>query len=229
MRPLPHFGYNGLSAILPFISLFMLIFSDYYSFYNTTLMKHYLTLLLLTILLCPALQAQDFHGLDKSPMDMVYFPDDFAHDRRFAPEELEFDRPIMRVIYSRPAKNGREVFGELVPYGKVWRNGANEAPEIKFYENVTLAGKKVKAGSYALLSIPDEDNWTIILSSDVDQWGTYSYDESKDVLRLTAPVSDLDSTVENFTIQFEGAGKGEEEGKMIIAWDQTKVEVPFTF
>ncbi|MEK6481330.1 DUF2911 domain-containing protein [Catalinimonas sp. 4WD22] len=193
------------------------------------MMKNYLLLSLFCFALCSSLHAQELRGTDKSPMDMAYFPDDFAHDIRFAPEELEFDYPVIRVTYSRPAKNGREVMGELVPYGKVWRNGANEAPEIKFYEDVKLNGKQVKAGSYALLSVPGEKEWTIILSSDVDQWGAYSYDEAKDVLRVSAPVSELSNPVENFTIQFEGKGKGVKEGVMKLAWDQTMVEVPFTF
>ncbi len=174
------------------------------------------------------LSAQDLRRTDKSPMDMAYFPDDFAHDRKFAPEKLAFDRPIIRVIYSRPAKNDREIAGKLVPYGKVWRNGANEAPEIKFYEDVNLQGKKVKAGTYALLSIPGEKEWTIILSSDTDQWGAYSYDEAKDVLRVQAPVSQLDNPAENFTIQFKDQGKGKKEGVMQIAWDTMLVELPFS-
>lgn len=192
-------------------------------------MKRSLFSLVFLLTLACLVQAQDLRGTDKSSMDIAYFPDDFAHDRRFAPEKLEFDRAIVRVMYSRPAKNGREVFGELVPYGKVWRNGANEAPEIKFYEDVKLNGKSVKAGSYALLSIPGEKEWTFILSSDVDQWGAYSYDEAKDVLRVNAPASQLSKPVEHFTIQFEGKGKGQKEGVMKVAWDQTLVELPFAF
>lgn len=187
-----------------------------------------LPFVLLLIVACLA-QAQDLRGTDKSPMDMAYFPDDFAHDRHFAPEKLEFDEAVIRVIYSRPAKNGRKVFGNLVPYGEVWRTGANEAPEIKFYEDVTLSGKKVEAGTYALFSIPGKEEWAIILSSDVDQWGTYSYKEADDVLRVSAPVSQLSDPIENFTIQFEGKGKGKKEGVMKLAWDQTLVELPFTF
>src|SRR5690349_20449916 len=86
--------------------------------------------------------AQQFAALDKSPMDKAYFPNNFAHDRKAG------DKAIIRVTYSRPQKNGREVMGKLVPYGKVWRAGANEATEIKFYQDVELAGKNVKAATY---------------------------------------------------------------------------------
>lgn len=190
--------------------------------------KIFMPLLLLMILACAG-RAQKLQGVDKSPMDMAYFPHDFAHDRRFAPEKLPFDRAIIRVVYSRPAKNGRKVFGNLVPYGEVWRNGANETPEIKFYEDVVLGGQKIKAGTYALLSIPGEQRWTLILSSDLDQWGAYSYDPAQDVVRVTAPVRSLSDPVEHFTIQFEGKGQGKQEGVMQLAWDQTLVALPFSF
>ncbi len=192
-------------------------------------MKKCLTPFIFVLVIAGTLSAQNLRGLDKSPMDMAYFPDDFAHDRRFAPENLTFGQAYIRVIYSRPAKNGRNVFGELIPFGKVWRTGANEAPEIKFYKDIFLNGKKVKAGTYALLSIPDKESWTIILSSDVDQWGAYSYNEAKDVLRVNAPVSELTNPVEHFTIQFEGKGKGKKGGVLKFAWDNTLVTLPFSF
>lgn len=192
-------------------------------------MKNYLLTLSALLLSAITLHAQQMRGPDASPMDMAYFPDDYAHDIRFAPDALEFNRPIIRVIYSRPAMKGRELFGELVPYGKVWRVGANEAPEIRFYEDVMLDGKRVEAGDYALLAIPGEDSWTIILSEDVDKWGAYSYDESKDVLRVQAETSELEESVENFAIQFEGKGKGVQEGTMHMAWGETLVSLPFSF
>lgn len=165
--------------------------------------------------------AQSFRGTDKSSMDMAYFPDNFAHDRK------EGEKAMIRVTYSRPMKNGRTVFGELEPYGKVWRTGANEATEIKLYEPITFNGKKIKAGSYSLFTIPGEKEWTIILNNDLDYWGAYKYNEKSDVIRFTVPVTDLNSTVEAFTIQFED--KGDNKGSMWLAWDQTAVEVPFQY
>ncbi|MVM37103.1 DUF2911 domain-containing protein [Spirosoma sp. HMF3257] len=173
-------------------------------------------------------QAQKLRGLDKSPMDMAYYPDDFAHDRKFAPAKVG-DKGFARVTYSRPAKNGREIFGKLIPYGKVWRVGANEATEVKFFTDATIQGKKIKAGVYSFYAIPNETEWTLIFNSDLDQWGAYSYKEGLDVLRLTAPVKKTEEPVENLTIQFKKAGDKVNESIMMIAWDNTLVEVPVSF
>ncbi|GAB3755535.1 DUF2911 domain-containing protein [Spirosoma pomorum] len=175
-----------------------------------------------------AAEAQKMRGLDKSPMDMAYYPDDFAHDRKFAPAKVG-DTGYARVIYSRPAKNSREVFGKLVPYGKVWRVGANEATEIKLLKDATIQGKPIKAGVYALYAIPTETAWTVILNNDLDQWGAYSYKQDMDVLRVTAPVKKTEEPIENLTIQFRKAGDNAKESVMMIAWDTTLVEVPISF
>ncbi len=181
----------------------------------------------LCVLISAASQAQTFRGLDKSPMDMAYYPDDYAHDRKFAPDKIKGETAKVRVIYSRPALNGREIVGKLIPIGKVWRVGANEAPEIKFYEDATIMGKKVKAGTYALLAQANEKDMTIILSSDVDQWGAYSYDQKNDVLRVNVAPKELSENVENFAIQFaKGNGK---EVLMRMAWGKGMVEVPMEF
>lgn len=182
------------------------------------IMKKLSLLALTLILFCSASFAQDFAPLDKSSMDVAYYPNNFPHDRKPG------DNALIRVTYSRPLKNDREIFGKLVPFDKVWRTGANEATEIKFYKDVEVAGKKVKAGSYSLFTIPGEKEWTIILNSDLDYWGAYTYNEKHDVLRVTAPVSQLDSAVEAFTIQFEN--KGAKQGVMKLAWDKSVVNVP---
>lgn len=168
-----------------------------------------------------SLQAQNFRKPDKSPMDMAYFPDHFAHDRK--PGE----NAVIRVAYSRPAKNDRDVFGKLVPYGSVWRTGANESPEIKFYQDVTLGGKPVKAGTYSLFTIPNEKEWTIILNSDLDYWGAYKYNPEHDVLRVPAKVGTLNEALEYFSIQFEATG--DKSGVMRLGWDKTYGEVPFNY
>jgi len=163
--------------------------------------------------------AQKFRGTDKSPMDMAYYPDNFAHDRK--PGESA----SIKVIYSRPQKKEREIFGKLIPYDKVWRTGANEATEIKFYQDAEFGGKKVKAGSYSLFTIPGAKEWTIILNTDLDYWGAYRYNAKNDIVRVVAPVTELTEAVENFTIQFEN--KRDKLGVMKLAWDKTVVEVSF--
>ena len=178
------------------------------------------TLLIIYPLFAQA-QSGGWRGLDRSPLDIAYFPDNFAHDRQGN------QKAIVRVIYSRPQKKGREVFGGMVAFDKVWRTGANESPEIKFYQDVTIGGKKVKAGSYSLFAIPGKKEWTIIINSDLDYWGAYRYKEKNDVLRTTAASKKVEDNVEDFTIQF--VSDGANKAVMKLAWDQTLVEVPISF
>lgn len=174
-------------------------------------------------------KAQKLRGIDKSPMDMAYYPDNFAHDRKFAPKLIGDMPAIVRVTYSRPAKKEREVFGtKMVPYGEVWRVGANESAEIKFYQDVTIQGKKVKAGTYSLFAIPTATEWTIILNKDLDFWGAYSYNKDNDVLRVSVPTKKTDEVIENFSIQCV-KGNNDKETTMKMAWDTTLVEVPISF
>lgn len=184
-------------------------------------MKNILFIFSILVLATVTLHAQSFSDADKSPMDRAYFPDNFAHDRK------DGDKAIMKVTYSRPAKNSREVFGKLVPYDKVWRTGANEATEIKLYQDVMFGDKKLSAGTYTVFTIPTANEWTIIFSSDLDYWGAYSYKESNDVLRVKAKTTDNKKEVENFSIQFESTAKT--SGVMRFGWDKVVAELPFTF
>lgn len=156
-------------------------------------------------------QAQKFADLQKSPTDISYA----KSDRRAQPD--------IKVVYSRPLKKGRDIFGNLVPYDKVWRTGADEATEIKLFKDYKLGDTTVKAGTYSLFTIPGEKEWTVILSSDLDVWGAYSYDKSKDVASIKVPVSSGDE-VEAFSIAFKKLDKGYH---MLLGWDKTIVEVPF--
>jgi len=164
---------------------------------------------------------QHFSGLDRSPLDIAYYPDNFAHDRK--PGE----KAIIRVIYSRPQKKGRDLFGGLVPYAEVWRTGANEATEIKVYQDLKISGQSLKAGTYSLFSIPEENEWTIILNTDLDYWGAYSYQQEHDVVRIQVKSNKIDQNVEAFTIQFEQTGTN--QGTMQMAWGDTLVEIPFEY
>jgi len=172
-------------------------------------------------------QSQDFRGLDASPLDRSYLPDHFAHDRKFAPERNLGEMAIIKVDYSRPQKKGRKVFGNLVKYNEVWRLGANEATEIKIYKDISIGGKSLKSGTYAMFAIPTESSWTVIFNTDLDEWGHYSYDQAQDVLRIETPVLKSNELIEAFSIQFEDL----EEGKAImhIAWDMTRVELPVSY
>ena len=159
----------------------------------------------LIMLMTLQVNAQKFPGLDKSPMDLASFPNKGAK--------------VVKVYYSRPQLKGRSL-SELTPNGKVWRTGANEATELTFFKDVTVGGKAVKAGTYVLATIPGEKEWTIIINSNTDTWGAYSYDESKDVARITVPVSSDKEPLEAFSIAFD------DDGTMYLGWDTLRVAVP---
>lgn len=129
----------------------------------------------------------------------------------------------IQVDYCRPSKKGRVIFGQLEPYGKVWRTGANEATEITINKPVVFGGKPLEAGTYTLFTIPEKEMWTVILNSELDQWGAFNYNETKDVMRVQVPVTNTNEVVEMFTIDFKESGNTVD---MILMWDQTKVAVP---
>lgn len=161
----------------------------------------------------------DLPGLDKSPLDMCYFPAEFP----MLKSQRRATSPVARVLYSRPSKGDRVIFGELVEYNKVWRLGANEATEIEFYKDVTIAGKKVPKGRYTLYAIPTETKWTIIINRDTDTWGAFVYDSKKDVARAEVPVKKLDAPVDLFSIAFDKTSKG---CNLLIAWESASVSLP---
>ncbi len=189
-------------------------------------MKKYFASLALLLFVYQMGYTQKMRGLDKSPMDMAYYPDDFSHDRKFAPEKVG-NEAFVRVTYSRPAKNGRKIFGERVPFDKVWRVGANEATEIKFYKNVKIGGKKIKKGVYSLYVIPTANEWTFILNTDLDVWGAYSYNDTKDVFRTTVKTQKTDAVIENLSIQFSKIN--ENATNMKVAWDDTMTDLEISY
>ena len=129
----------------------------------------------------------------------------------------------VKCTYGQPLKKGREIFGNLVTYGKLWRTGANEATEITFTSNIQIGETQLQAGTYTLFSIPNKDRWTIILNSELGQWGDFAYDASKNVLSYEAEVSSNSDIYEGFTIQFEDVSNG---FNMLLLWDNVKVTVP---
>lgn len=155
--------------------------------------------------------AQEFPRLDSSPLDIsIYRNEDLT--------------PVIRVIYSRPQKKNREIFGKLVPYGKVWRTGANEATEIDIYEPLLLDQTVIQPGTYTLYSIPHEKEWVIIFNQDTNVWGAYNYDESKDVLRVSVSPKKAAAPIESLSMAFMPTSDGV---SLMIGWDDRYVEVPF--
>ena len=133
-----------------------------------------------------------------------------------------------KIVYSQPVKHGREIFGKLVPFGEVWRTGANEATEITTTQDVTFNGTLVKAGTYALFTIPQQEKWTIILNKDLGQWGAYNYTQKKDVLRFDVPVKSIPNNVvfEPFTIRID---QKTDTAEIFLLWDKTQVSFNVQF
>lgn len=124
---------------------------------------------------------------------------------------------LISIDYSAPAIKGRELWGVLVPYNKVWRTGANEATTLSVDKDVLIEGKLLKAGKYALFTIPGEHEWDVIINSVWDQWGAYNYDESADVLRFSTKALESDAFYETLTFSID------EGGRIVMNWGNLKV------
>jgi len=161
-------------------------------------------------------------GLRAAEEKKIEFPSASQHSavkQRVGLTDVEID-------YSRPNKNDREIFGGLVPYGKLWRTGANAVTKIKFSKPVTLGGKEIPAGEYALFTIPTADEWTIIISKDAKVQSAADYKQENDAARITAKPQSIASPIETFTV-----GLGDVKGAsatLYFLWDKTRVPVKLT-
>lgn len=135
----------------------------------------------------------------------------------------DFGISSVELIYSRPGMKGRKIFGDLVPWGKVWRTGANSATRIKFSDDVTIGGQALKAGEYAIYTVPNEKEWEIIINKGSANWGT-DYKQQDDILRVKATPVKLNQPVETFTMQFGNIKSNSAE--LQLMWETTMVSVP---
>ncbi|MGB1168576.1 MAG: DUF2911 domain-containing protein [Flavobacteriaceae bacterium] len=133
-------------------------------------------------------KAQDFKGLDKSPMDLASYPDNYRISDK-----------VIKIVYSRPQLKGRSL-ENLAKFGKKWRTGANEATEITFFKDVNFGGTPVKSGTYTMYTIPGETNWTVVLSSQLNVWGVYFHKDENDVAKVTIPVKKSEEIIDVFSI-----------------------------
>ena len=156
--------------------------------------------------------AQKFPKLDVSPMDAAAYPSDYKNSLK-----------EIKIVYSRPQLKGRTI-ESLAPNGKVWRTGANEACEITLYKDMMMGNTNVNAGTYTFYTIPGEKEWTAIISSDLNVWGAYFYNEENDVARVYVPVKKAEESLEAFSITFEGTDQGVD---MHLGWGTVRVAVPF--
>lgn len=179
-------------------------------------------LLFITTLSASAQDSLKLPALDKSPMDMSYWPDQYPI--------LKFQgkaaaQPYARVIYGRPQRDGRIIFGELIRYNELWRLGANEATEIEFFQNVKIGGKALVKGKYTIYCIPAENEWTFILNKDTDTWGAFKYDAKKDIVRVKVKVKKNTIPTETFSIYFDKTATG---ANMVVSWDIVTAALPIS-
>lgn len=163
--------------------------------------------------------ANPYVSVDVSPMDIAWLPVDYP--------KLSVKRkvPVARVIYSRPHKQGRKIFGNLVKYGERWRLGANEATEIEFFIPVKIQDKTVPKGRYILYCIPETDRWTIVFNSNLNSWGL-NLEPEKDLYRFTIPAQAKNQMVEYFSMIFQPTSTGAD---LIMAWDNVEARLPLQY
>lgn len=168
-------------------------------------------------------------SIDKSPMDMIYFPEDYPKQKMMTPN---LDNPVARVIYGRPQKNGRIIFGDssvsqnvIQQYGQEWRLGANEATEIEFFKPVSINGKTLAPGRYIMYCIPYPDKWKIIFNENLYSWGLH-IDKTKDIAEIELTVFKNNIVIEYFTMVFQKSPTGCE---LVMLWGDMKVVLPVNF
>lgn len=160
--------------------------------------------------------------IDLSPMDMAYFPEDFPVQKMNGTSR---DLPMARVIYSRPHRQGRIVFGNIVKWGEPWRLGANEATEIQFFQPVTIQNKRVDSGRYILYAVPYRDHWTIVFNTNLYTWGL-KFNLAKDTIKFDVPVVAKNQTVEYFSMVFQKTSTGAD---LVMAWENLEARLPIQF
>jgi hypothetical protein len=161
-------------------------------------------------------------GMDKSPMDMSYYPVDYP---KLKMSGNTSEPLVARVIYSRPQKDNRTIFGDLVKYGSIWRLGANEATELEFFRDVTINDQKVLKGRYVMYCIPQEKVWRVVLNNDLYIWGL-KIDTTKDAYHFDVPVAKTRFPYEAFTMEFE---KVNSYAQLVLGWDSVKAALPIKY
>ncbi len=136
----------------------------------------------------------------------------------------DFGIGTIELTYSRPSAKGRKIFGDLVPYNKLWRTGANAATKIVFSDPVDIAGKKLDSGTYVLYTIPGIDSWEVILNKGLKNWGTDGYKETEDVIRFKAEPMKMKSKLESLTLEFSDVKA--ETCSINIRWEKTAISIP---
>ena len=188
-------------------------------------LKHTIILLCLAVFLVADVSAQEltFPKLDPSPMDAANYPRRSAFKNYLSETDPDRTQQI-KVLYSRPNKKGRAIFGGLVPYGQTWRLGANEATEVTFFSPVEIGGTVIEAGTYMMNADIYQNQWIVRISTERFVAGTADLDPAKIIASATAPVTAVPNTREEFTIGFQKVDAG--NVNMIFEWENTRATMP---
>lgn len=171
----------------------------------------YMTIPILLGFLCFSVSGQEFHMPAPSPHVEI---------------NQAFSTSFIKLDYSRPSKNGRKVFGKLIPFDQVWRTGANATTKIIFGEEVNFGGEEVAPGEYALYTIPGKTSWQVILNKGVDNWGADGFDVGENLVEIEVPVQQLQQVQESFSLSLESLSK--DKAVLRLDWDDTRIEVPIS-
>lgn len=163
-----------------------------------------------------------YASVDVSPMDVAYLPEDFPKKKM---DGRATGAPVARVIYSRPHRQDRKIFGSLLKWGELWRLGANEATELEIFQPVTIQNKAIPPGRYTLYAIPFENKWTVFLSKETFTWGL-RFNPENNIASFDLPVTIKDQLIEFFTIAFQKTSSGAD---MVMAWESSEVRLPIKF
>lgn len=190
---------------------------------NTTTLEKY------PVRLTVSVQDSLVLSLDKSPLDIIYFPEDYPKQKMVTPN---LANPVARVVYSRPQKNKRIIFADstvqenvIQHYGQEWRLGANEATEIEFFKPVTINKQNIAPGRYILYCVPYADKWKVIINTNLYSWGLHM-DKAKDIAEAEVPVIKNNVQIEYFTMLFQGSTYG---CNLVMAWGDIKTVLPINF
>ncbi len=174
--------------------------------------KHSFGVIIVLLLIGSATWAQDAIAPRPSPLTAL---------------TARYKDTYLKIVYGQPHKKGREIFGKLVPFGEVWRTGANEATEMTITKDIFIKGQLLPAGTYSLFTIPEKEKWTIIINKDLGMWGSYNYNPKMDVFRFEVPVQSVtDMVYEPFTILIDQKNN---KAEIALFWDKTRVSFPVDF
>ena len=172
----------------------------------------YMKQLILLLLMPFLIQAQNFRDLDESPMDQAKFP-----------TSNRVTDKVAIITYSRPQLKNRS-FDDVVPKNKVWRTGANEATELRLFNDIEINNTTIVSGTYTIFTIPENEEITFIINKATNIWGAFRYKSENDVLRFKVPISKAEESLEAFSITFS---ENDRQAKIHFGWELVRFEIPF--